>query len=321
MSETIYGSKGIRFKHARVREQLNDLVQPQFHTLWQEEKLVAVAAYCYRKVVGPHRKYDAYYIRYFAVASTHQGQGIGKKLTHCLEEHYRSTIQHPTVFYAYIEPKNLPSLGVSKTFQQEQLGQFRTAIISRLFPHTHPLFEPISAKEHLNLLHQEGYSSHSFFQAQKIGYQKGTFGIRKDDEILAAVQAHLVEWEIVDLPGLTGWLSKNLLHFAPIIGRFAPRNKFQFIAFEGLCYVPGAASYIRPLLHSCLAASNKHIGMIYLDKKDPLSSSLAQQKLGWMNKIQRPPTVAFLANFLCFDDQERLAFHESIKYISAFDLT
>lgn len=321
LRETIYGTKGLRYRHMDTDEKLDHVHAPDFHTLWLEDELVAVAAYCKRMVSSGEKYYPAYYIRYFSVSPKYQGKGLGKYLTEKLEQHYRSTVTEPTIFYAYIEKKNIRSMGVSERFKQESLGEFKSILFSRFRPHLHSRFEKISPIEFETFVTQH-YSGHALFLTDKLGYKNQCYGIRENGHLVAAVQANPVSWEVVNLPGAMGWLSRNILHFIPILGRLAPRSKLSFVAFEGLRTRQGHEDKIIPLMTSCLARHKMYVGMNYLDLKDPLYNYLSNMDdMGWMRKIQDPPPVSFLCNFLNFTEQEKQPFFDSPKYLSCFDLT
>lgn len=131
LSETIYGTKGgLLLQHKDIARKLQSIKGAQFHTLWEGNELCAVAVYCQRKVfVKSLNKYlDAFYIRYFSVNPIFQNKGLGKLLTQKVETHYRNTIKEPTIFYAYIEQKNLKSQSVSNHFEPKKNGCIFTCL-------------------------------------------------------------------------------------------------------------------------------------------------------------------------------------------------
>jgi len=321
LKSTIYGSSGLRYTHLDTEQKIHDLVSPDFHTLWEGEELIAVAAYCKREVRAGIKKYTGYYIRYFSVKPSHQRQGVGKLLTRHLESYYREKITEETVFYAYIEKKNLRSISVSKHFKQECIGEFKPVLFSRFFPKTAHRFEKINTTEYEAFVSSQ-YGSHALFQTNKVGYKGQCYGIRNDGRLVVAIQANPVGWEIHNIPGFMGWLGRNVIHYLPILGRLSPRTVFQYVAFEGLCVTDRYKHLVIPLMDSCLARYDRHVGMAYLDLTDDLYSFFqAQKKMGLMQKLQHPPPVSILCNFLNFDDNQKAIYYSAPKYISSFDLT
>lgn len=321
LNSTIYGTKGLRYSHLDTNDKLRDTVNPNYHTLWDKDELVAITAYCKRMVSSGSKLYPSYYIRYFAVKPSHQGNGLGKFLNEKVEKHYRTTLTEPTLFYGYIESRNARSLSVSKHFKQELIGEFKTSLFSRFRPHLHSRFEKINPIEFETFTSQH-YTNHALFMTDKLGYKKQCYGIRENGHLVAAVQANPVSWKITSIPGFMGWMSRNILHFIPILGRLAPRSTFDFVAFEGLRTRPNHEDKIIPLLASCLATHKLYVGMNYFDVKDPIHLYFAQLKnMGLMRKIQNPPPVSFVCNFINFTEEEKIPFRENPKYLSCFDLT
>ncbi len=321
LRNTVYGTKGFRYSHMDTDEKTDHLVCPDFHTLWMDTELAAVAAYCQRNISdGNGSFYTGYYIRYFSVAPQHQGKGFGKLLTKKLEAHYRSMLTEKAIFYAYIEQKNARSLAVSGKFDQENIGAFKSILFSRFFPKKSSGFQEITAQSFITLA-KNRYSNHALFHTNKLGYKQQCFGIEHDGEIVVAIQANPVKWKIHNIPGALGWAGRNIIHFLPVIGRLSPRSKFEFVAFEGLVVQPGFESMIAPLMESCLAHFGHFTAMAYFDLLDPQYDLFFSQRMGLMRKLQNPPPVAILCNFLNFQEEEKEAFYTNPKYISCFDLT
>ncbi len=322
LTDTIYGTTGLRYSHIDAAEKVNHLDVPDFHTLWQDNELVALAVYCNRQIFSGGKSYNSYYIRYFAVKPGHQGKGLGKLITRKLEEYYRARVTKQTIYYAYIEGKNARSLGVSKNFEQERLGQFKTVLLSRFFPKKKEGFRRATSSDKVAGLLAEFYKGHSQFHQNKIGFADGYFVMEKEGEIVAGVQAFPIQWRLHHIPGAMGWLSRNILHFLPIIGRQCPRNELKYVALEGIYIKDGHDSALIELVESCMAHYNMYASFTYIDLADPMYHRLkSRTDLGLMNKLQSPPAVHFTANFLHFSDEEKKSFYNQPKYLSAFDLT
>ena len=321
LKSTIYGTSGFKYSHLDTDKKLNALISPDFHTIWNNQELVAVAAYCNRTVMVNKKPYNAYYIRYFSVKPNYQGKGIGQYLTKEIETHYLNSLNQKTVFYGYIENKNLQSLAVSHQFKQEKIGQFKPVLFSRFFPKKDDRFENIDPIEFVKFINQQ-YKSHALLHTNKIGYQGHCYGIRKNGELVAAIQANPVGWKIHSSPGVLGWLGRYVFHFLPVLGRLSPRTTFKYVAFEGCCALPENQHLIIALMESCLALHQRHVGIMYLDVAElNFPYFKRSNRMGFMRKIQEPPAVQFLCNFIQIQDTEKEKFYELPKYISSFDLT
>lgn len=321
LKSTIYGTSGFKYSHLDTDKKLDHLISPEFHTIWHDCELIAIAAYCNRTVTASSSPYNAYYIRYFSVKPTYQGKGVGQLLTKKIEKYYLETLSKKTIFYGYIENKNLQSLAVSKQFKQEKIGQFKPILFSRFFPKKDTRFELINPAEFKAFVNSQ-YNTHALMHTNKIGYQGNCYGIKENGELVAAIQANPVDWRIHSTPGVLGWLGRNVFHYIPILGRLSPRTTFQYVAFEGCCALAKNMHLMLPLMESCLSLHKRHVGILYLDIKETHFTFFHQEKqMGFMRKIQDPPIVHFLCNFLHFEEKEKEIFYKLPKYISSFDLT
>ena len=97
---------------------------------------------------------------------------------------------------------------------------------------------------------------------------------------------------------------------------------FKYVAFEGCCALPENQHLIIALMESCLALHQRHVGIMYLDVAElNFPYFKRSNRMGFMRKIQEPPAVQFLCNFIQIQDTEKEKFYELPKYISSFDLT
>ena len=321
LKSTIYGTSGFKYSHLDTDKKLDTLICPDFHTIWKDQELVAVAAYCNRTVTVGTKPHNAYYIRYFSVKPKYQGKGIGQFLTKKIETYYAHSLKQKTIFYGYIENKNLQSLAVSHQFKQEKIGQFKPVLFSRFFPKKDSRFEKIDPLEFIKFINTQ-YEKHALLHTNKIGYEGHCYGIRINGDLVAAIQANPIGWKIHSSPGVLGWLGRHVFHFLPVLGRLSPRTTFKYVAFEGCCALPKNRHWIIPLMESCLALHKRNVGIMYLDMKEinyPYFE--CNKQMGVMRKIQKPPAVQFLCNFIQFQEKEKEEFYEKPKYVSSFDLT
>jgi GNAT superfamily N-acetyltransferase len=324
LKNTVFGTRGLRHSHLDTEERIRNLQQPDFHTLWLNERLVAVAAYCNRTVKAGSKDYNAYYARYFSVDPEFQGQGLGKLLTKKLEEHYRSNITTPSIFYAYIGRENLRSLKVSEHFKTEVLGQFKTLFFSRFFPKTDKRFSVANHSDQSLLLPQlsKQYGEHAQVQFNRIFSNDHYFVLKENNEVIAGIQVNPVRWKIHRIPGFKGWVIQNIVPYMPVIGRLFNPKAYQFLAYEGLYCKPGKEAELLKLMESTLAHFKIYTAMLWLDTSDPLFPFLGTSKqMGFMSKTQQTHPANFVASYINMPEEEVAAFHTLPKYISAFDLT
>jgi len=324
LRSTIYGTTGVKINHRDTDKKLSQLHQPDFHTLWKKDNLLAVAVYCKRTITIRDEEVDAFYIRYFSVSDQYQNQGLGKELTEKIEAHYLKTVSRKTVFYAYIEKKNLRSIGVSKHFNVNVIGEMKTIFFSRFFPKKNRncrIAKP-SELEYLKIELQKLYGGHTNTTFNRVGYEDSYYVYVKDDEIIAGLQLINTKWKIFSLPGLMGWISLRLFPMIPILNRVADGKNMKFSGVEAIYYRESEEDKVLSLLEHALAEAGNYKAFIYLDIQDNLFRKMSIQKdLGFMNKVQNSPSVKIIHQSLHLSEEDESYLASSPKYVSAFDVT
>lgn len=324
LRNTVYGTKGVKIMHRDTDKKLKELHQPDFHTLWENNELLAVAVYCKRNVGIKNTHINSYYIRYFSVSPKHQGKGLGKLLTKNIEKHYKQEIDKKTIFYAYIEDQNLQSSGVSKHFKMHNIGKFTTVFFSRFFPKKDKHCAKATAQdlEQVQELLEKQYKNHCTTFFNRIGYENAYYIHKEGNEIIAGIQAIETNWSMTQIPGVIGWLTLNVFPYTPIFNRIANGKKFHFIGFEGVYYHPNKIDALLTLIEHALADKKIHKGFLYFDSREKIISQLKEsKKLGLLNKIQKSPQVSISNQSLQFLDSEQEILNDNLKYISAYDIT
>ena len=317
LSETIYGTPGgLLLQHKDVSKKLDAILGAEYHTLWQENELCAVAVYCKRAIIleNLNKNTNAYYIRYFSVNTKFQNKGIGKLLTQKIETYYRKNILEPTVFYAYIENKNLKSQSVSNHFEPKKMGVFSPVYFSRFFPKKHPNIIHTKDKT-ADVLLQKKYKSYTLYS--KVADDKYFKKITSINN--SVIQCSIVNWEIHNYP-TNNFLMQNVLPKIPFLNRLAEGKQMRFIAVEQYCY-ENTADFFN-LLEHILSLENIYKAMIYLDHTDANFEELIKSnQLGMMDKIQKRPSITMQTFFLNCDENIQNEIIKSTKYISGFDVT
>lgn len=322
ISTTIYGTKGLRLSHKNAERKVQELYCPDFHALWEEGELLAVAVYSKRDSQLGSEKIDTYYIRFFSVAQSAQNKGVGKLLTEKLEEYYRKNIKNKSVFYAYIENKNFRSVGVSKHFEPKKIGSLSIVFFSRFFPKKNAnCFKATegdlkSVREKLKVQ----YKNHVFSFFNRIGYDDLYYVYKEEGEVIAGVQFLKTKWRIHSLPGLMGWMTLNFFSKIPVLNKIADGKNVSFAGVEGVYCKSGRMDELMILLEHALAASGQNKAFIYFDGKDELYQKIkARKDLGFMNKIQKAPSVRIIRMSVNLDEKDEDLLSSGLKYISAYD--
>lgn len=322
--ETVYGTKGVKIRHKDTGKKLSQLIDPEFHTLYKGKELLGVAVYCKRNIELKGSLVDAYYIRYFSIRQEYQNSGLGKELTKRIESHYREVISKKTVFYAYIEERNLKSVGVTKHFSSKVIGTMRILFVSRFFPKKHKNCKRTSSEELSRALVKlkGSYKGYSTLSLNRVGYENEYYIYKEGEEIIAGVQLINTKWEVQSIPGFFGSLSLGVFPYVPVLKKIADGQNMSFAAIEGVYCKEGELDKLMLLIEHSLAESQNSKAFLYFDEKAPLYTKLkGRGDLGLLNRIQQAPGVRIIEQSLFLEEEDELFLKDSLKYISAFDVT
>lgn len=323
LEETVYGTKGLLYSHLDVIERSNALKEGHFHGLWRGESLIALAVYCGRKLSHEGEEINGRYIRFFSVKKTEQSKGLGRLLTSCIEQHYYAQGNNPTLFYAYIDNKNLRSMKVSGHFNGQLCGHFDTYLFSRFSPRRSARVRKAMEADKPAILEilKKQYDGYAEFHTDYIFYNDNYYVLEQDGEVVAGIQSNPVRWKIVNIPGFQGFLMKHILPALPYINRLFNPKVFRFSALEGIFYRDNPL-VLEELISHCLAEQKNHTAMFWADVNDSYLQQLAKRcNLGFVSKVQHNPRVNFIIIPYLMSDAQVQVLHEQPKYISAFDVT
>jgi len=323
VQNTVFGTSGIRMQHKNAIKKIKELHSPEFHTLWENDRLIALSTYCKRKFKVKDIEQTGYYIRYFSVHPHYQNRGIGQLLTRKIENYYKKELTRSTIFYAHIEEKNLKSLGVSKHFNQKVIGTIKPLFFSRFFTKKNKNCWVVKEEEleEAKTILQNHYTQTYATWLYRIGYENGCMVYKAQGKIVAILQANKIEWKINSFPGLVGWLSLHILPYIPILGRVGGIKHFDFVGFEGLYCKKGFEKELIQLMEYALYQKKVNRGLVYLDTKDTLYQRLKKQNLGIFNRLNNPPTISVLRNtYKTSEREENIAFELPI-YTSSYDVS
>lgn len=317
LSQTIYGTKegGMRIRHCDTEWKLDELIAPDYHVLYDEGKLVGVVVYSNRRAMLGGEKLNTYYIRYFSIAPAYQNKGVAQFLTKVAVQHYRSTLQEPTVVYAFIEAKNFRSQAVSEHFEPLSLGCFSPIYFSRFFPkrcngvslNKEDFYRYYNWNERVNFR----YIGRSDNNAKYYTLERGGH--------FAAVRCYTVEWEVLDYPN-NNWLMKRLLPNIPLIKKLVEGTVLNFVAVDGVAW--DSDDLLLELLENILADVRLAKLFLFADLNDKRYESLRVNKqLGTMSNLQKPPKIGVQLFFHECSDELKKSIQSMPVEVRGFDVT
>ena len=190
------------------------------------------------------------------------------------------------VLYAYVDADNIRSKRLIDEFGFRKAGEFNVIAFSRLFPKFDSRvyeLEPAHQNVMKSLL-LDFYKDELLVLTEKL-FERGTYFIlKKKSEIVCGVQAIKDSWVIKELPGIAGKIMMKIVPRLPLLNRlFNPHYKFVFL--ESIYCKAGHEKELEVMLQSVLAHSKLHAGVICMDPKSKLYSTIKSLNLGLTHKI------------------------------------
>jgi RimJ/RimL family protein N-acetyltransferase len=324
LQQTIYGTHGPQYSHTGQAEKVTHVTGPYFFDLWVGEELVGTYCLSERLVQTPAGQVAGYYGRYLAVAAAHRGHGYGHRLKQEAVRYIERTQPAPQVFYSYIEEANARSLRISAQAGFQPVALLEALAFGRLYPRPDARFEQLAPAElpAMRAALAAAYAGYSLVQFDHLYDQQHYFVLRENGQIIAGVQANMVRWRIVAMPGFGGQLLLRVLPHVPVLKRLINPANYEFAALEALYVQPGREPELLRLLESVLAHFGFTSALVLLDVASPLHHYLkGSGKLGLLQRLKQPTyTQVFLkANGLTPEQVKQNPAQP--LYTSAFDYT
>lgn len=321
---TLWGSTGPLYQHLDTPEKMNHLIGSYIFTLEKHEKAVATCTLLRRTITVSGNPIHTCYCRYFSVDPEFQGRIYGNLLLKQIKLYIEKESDTPTVFYAYVDKEHLTSNKLLKHTGFNVLRTFETKLFSRMRPRKNKAVSRLKkedADQILPLLKRQ-YGQDTFVNFDYLFYQGNYFILKKDNEIVAGLQATKVKWSIKYLPGISGKIMLHLLPVLPYVSSLFNPKKFYFAAFEGVYCKRGYEKELFTLMEAACAELELRTAMIWWDQESHLKKNIEPAgEWGLMNKIASSTPAYLVGSFRNIAATEQPYFYNAPAYIAAFDLT
>ncbi|MEA1896594.1 MAG: hypothetical protein U9N53_02885 [Bacteroidota bacterium] len=345
ISRVVLGTPGrMRYRHIGVLGKLDQIGKTIFLTLRKGHRLLGTVGLVQRLVETGENRSNAFFIRYFAIFSPMRSKKHDKKqsrgekdkqfvLKDQLKEQFDRMdqfIEDPdlqqfkTVSYAFIEKENERSLDFSETMGYQTLGEVRTMPFSRFFPKYHKNVQSLPKEERKNMMSKiRGiYRDHSLFFIDYIPLNNHYFVYKKDGEIIAGVQSSLVDFEIIEMPGFSGWLLLKVIPMLPVLKSLIQAKKISFVSFDGIWYKPGCEKYLIPLFESVCAKFNTKVAISWFDSRSRIYKEVKKAvRMGFLTRILGTLPGIIRIKFFNQTETEKREFLDKPVYISGYDMS
>ncbi|GAB3758588.1 GNAT family N-acetyltransferase [Spirosoma pomorum] len=320
LQRTTYGTNGIRYTQTGQDQKLSHLYNPLFFHLYQQNELVGIYCLDGREVALTGTQHlSAYYGRYLAIDEQHKGKGYGHLLKSQAIAYIEQKTHNAHLYYSYVEEKNSRSIRISQAEGFVSIAMLSTYIFRRYSPHIDSRFRPARADElpTITKLLEQAYAPYALCSLGRVGYRGNYFVLQEGNELVAGIQANPVRWQFAQMPGLSGWLTMNLLPRTSITRRFFDPANYTFVVLEGLYLRPGREEQLPLLLESVLAHFRLHSALWQLDEKDPIRALLSNQSMGLLSGYQKGVRTHVLVKPVNIS-LDQLAIGAPV-YVSSFD--
>lgn len=345
LSKVVLGTPGrMRYRHLDILDKIDDVGKTIFLTLRKGHRLLGTVGLVQRLVENGENLCNSFFIRFFAIFSPMRSKKQDKKHKRTEEEkqfvlkdqlkehidHMDRFIDDPelqkfkTVSYAFIEKGNERSMDFSEMLGYQTAGEVHTLPFSRFFPKHNKNVKSLLKEEEGNMMNKirEFYKDHCMFFTDYLPLDDHYFVFKKDGEIIAGVQCYPVDFEIIEMPGISGWLLLHVIPGLPVIRRMFQADKFSFIAFDGIWYKPGCEKYLMPLYESVCANFSTKIAMSWHDSRSRIYKEVKKAvRIGFLARILGTLPGIIRIKFFNQTGEEKQEFLEKPVYVSGYDMS
>ncbi len=308
LKNTVFGTEGkLRYRQQEIASRLKSQPHIQFIEILKGTRVLGTVGISNRTVFHGDTSMRTLYVRYLSIAHafkskkkqsfkpsvssrTKKGQ-LRELITNKITSHFEQPFiefKQNGLFYAYVESANINSKKLCISMGFEPTRKIETLLFSRFNPTQKKTISNISefeideVKEHL----QSFYHNYSFYFEDQV-FRKGFYFVKKErGQIIGGIRATPVNWELVDYPGLEGWLMRDILPYIPFTNRLFPPDVLKFLAFDYAWHKPGYYHLIPELMSHCCSLFGINLGMIWGDSESELIKQLKiGNHLGFIHSI------------------------------------
>lgn len=278
LTSTVWGSRDTRYRVLGLGEKLARLRDPSFFTLSENgvELCVFVLDHCHKEIGG--QVCGAYHFVMAATLPDRRDQGIATRMIDVIRPYAEKTVGRPGFGFAYVEETTEFSLKISEHTGHAAEADIPLQLFSRLRPRRNKRVGLIREAEHDLVLNGLGrlYADHDLADFNSSFRPDETYVFRREDGLSASVQAEILNWQIVTMPGLYGKLLLDILPFVPGWKSFLNLRDLKVVRFGNIFFEPGKAGDFFSLAETCLAQNKTRVGLIMLDNRSDVLRSLRQ---------------------------------------------
>lgn len=343
LTGTIYGRDGkLQYKHRSAFQKLREIDEKLIFTINRNDKIINTIVLVERFTKFQEQSIKSFYIRYLTFDKSYKSkkkqepsqpekqvkEGSLRKFSKLfISDFFNSYVTEKgdkAVFYAYIERANLSSFEFAGIFDFESIRKVQTLIFSRFNPQKSECVSLMIAKEKSQVINNlnKTYHHYALYSTEEVFRDDNYYVYKKDNEIIAGIKASPVTWDILKVPGLSGFVMQHILPHLPYFSKLFKSHEMNFLAFEGVWFKEGCEDQVVLLMESVCKIFELNIGILWFDSECSIGNKIqATNKLGLLNKLKSDVNVDIICNYLNMNEDEKNVFRNNPSYISAYDLT
>ncbi len=344
LEQTIFGTKGkVRYRQKHIVDGMKAQKNLEFVQVKKGDRLLGTTGVVSRKTSGISNVMNSLYIRYLSInnpftnkskptsSSTKKRKRIGtslkQKIGAEITGHFESPLLNENqqgVFYAFVESENYNSKELCITMGFYPQRRLSTIFFSRFFPKTSSKCREIQESELSGLkeILSQHYSDHAFYFDDPLSNTDNYFVLEQNGQIVAGVRCKPVHWELIEVPGFSGFLMQKVLPYLPLTSRLFSPKQFSFLAFDYAWTSLGDIDLLFEVMEHCCSIHNIHTGMIWCDTEADITQLFKKSNnLGFLNSIRKEVTAEVMMRFIGFDEQQKNDLLNKPVFVSASDMT
>ncbi|MBO7523824.1 MAG: hypothetical protein J6T30_08240 [Bacteroidales bacterium] len=344
LEHAVQGAEGgLRFSQTNIRSRIEEYGdRVRFMSLYKKNRIAGTAGAYYHITGQGALEYPSTYIKYLAFLSVYQTNINKKRKKVVIRRDDNLSFKKKTielfgtphvmdlpgvkegdkhVLYAFIENMNERSKNIVSQVGFEYIRSFLTVAFSRFTPKKDNRVSKLQTdeKDKMNSLVKDFYKNYSFFNEDHLFKDDKYYVLKEDGEIVAGVWASPTVYKVYNIPGVWGWILRNILPIIPLFRRILPVDQLKCLLFDGLWFKKGHESKIETLMESVLATEGYYTGLIWADDHGELYDVLrTKNSMGALNRMLNAKPGLVYAKFVSFDNKEKERFYDVPAFISSF---
>lgn len=346
LENTVLGSEGgMRYSMQNIRERIINYGDGlSFLALYKRDSLTGAIGLCRRRTINCGVEHDSTYLRYLAVRSAfqataapgrhrerllHAGESFKHKIFSIFNQPFNDVVgaepnPAPHIRYAYVESRNERSKNLIYQAGFEYIRSFLTIAFSRFNPSVKTDVSRLSPEEEPEMsgILADYYKKYCFYSDEFSFFDHGYYVLRKKNTIVAGVCAIPTMYQVVNIPGVWGWILMKIMPNLPYFRRLFRPGEFKYLVLTSIYCREGNEHLLPDLFESVCASKGYNTALTWLDDHSELYESLrTNRRMGTLNRILNAKPGLVYASFSNVDQEEREKFYECPAYISGFDFS